>query len=48
VALVAPRAIVRHRAGGNVLVLASAAPLPLEALALRATASMDREEIVPL
>jgi spermidine synthase len=45
-ALVAPRAMLRNRAGGNALVLASNAPLPLEALADRAAGSVDREEIV--
>jgi hypothetical protein len=48
VAIVAPRAMLRHRAGGNALVLASAAPLPLRALAERAAGSLDREEIVPV
>ena len=47
-ALVAPRAMLRNRAGGNALVLASQSPLPLRALADRAAASVDREEIVDL
>ena len=47
-ALVAPRAMLRNRAGGNALVLASDAALPLRALADRAAGSVDREEIVPL
>lgn len=46
-ALVAPRAMLRNRAGGNALVLASNAPLPLRALADRAAGSVDREEVVP-
>jgi spermidine synthase len=45
-ALIAPRAMLRHRAGGNALVLASASPLPLRALAERAAGSLDREEVV--
>jgi spermidine synthase len=48
VALVAPRAMLRNRAGGNALVLASASPLPLRDLATRAAGSVDREEIVEL
>jgi SAM-dependent methyltransferase len=48
VAVVAPRAMLRNRAGGNALVLASAAPLPLRALADRAAGSLDREEVVPV
>ena len=47
-AAVAPRAIVRRRAGGNVIVLASREPLPVDDLAARATGSLDREEIVGL
>ena len=47
VAVVAPRAMLRNRAGGNAIVLASNAPLPLRALADRAAGSVDREEIVP-
>jgi spermidine synthase len=48
VALLAPRAMLRDRAGGNALVLASASPLPLDALASRAAGSVDREEVVLL
>lgn len=48
VALVAPRAMLRGRAGGNALVLASAAPLALRALADRAAGSVDREEVLAL
>jgi hypothetical protein len=48
VAAIAPRAIVRKRAGGNVILAASNEPLPIAALAQRAAASMDREEILPL
>ena len=48
VALVAPRAMLRNRAGGNALVLASNAPLPLRALASRAAGSVDRDEVVDL
>jgi spermidine synthase len=48
VALVAPRSMLRMRAGGNALVLASGAPLPLAALAARASGSPDREEVLPL
>ena len=47
-ALIAPRAIARGRAGGNVVVLAANVPLPLDELARRAAGSMDREEVVPL
>ena len=47
-AVVAPRAMLRNRAGGNALVLASNAPLPLKALAERAAGSLDREEILDL
>ena len=46
VAVVVPRALARGRAGGNAIVLASAAPLPLGALADRAAGSPDREELV--
>lgn len=46
VAVVVPRAILRHRAGGNVLVLASPAGLPVAALRSAAASSPDREEIV--
>jgi SAM-dependent methyltransferase len=48
VALVLPRAMARNRAGGNALVLASPAPLPLRALAVRAAGSPDREEVLPV
>jgi spermidine synthase len=48
VALVVPRAMLRNRASGNALVLASASPLPLRDLATRAAGSLDREEIVPV
>lgn len=47
-AVLAPRAMLRNRAGGNALVLASRSPLPLEALAARAAGSVDREEILDL
>lgn len=47
-AVLAPRAMLRNRAGGNALVLASNSPLPLRALADRAAGSVDREEIVPV
>ena len=46
-AVVAPRAMLRNRAGGNALVLASNSPLPLKPLAARAAGSVDREEILP-
>lgn len=46
VALVVPRAVLRHRAGGNVLLLASAAPLPLDRLRAAAASSPDREELL--
>jgi SAM-dependent methyltransferase len=46
VALVAPRSMLRRRARGNALVLASAAPLPVGELTRRAASSPDREEIV--
>jgi SAM-dependent methyltransferase len=46
VALVLPRSMARGRAGGNALVLASPAALPLRALAARAAGSPDREEVV--
>jgi hypothetical protein len=48
VAAIAPRSIVRHRAGGNVIVLASDVALPLDALAARTAGSPDREEILEL
>ena len=48
VAAIAPRAIVRNRAAGNVIVVASAEPLPLRALAERAAGSVDREEVLTL
>jgi SAM-dependent methyltransferase len=48
VAALVPRAIARHRAAGNVVLVASAAPLPLRELEARAAGSMDREEIVNL
>ena len=43
---IAPRKVLRRRAGGNVLLVASAQPLPLDALARRAAASLDRELVV--
>ena len=46
VALVAPRSMLRGRAGGNALVVASEAPLPLRELADRAAGALDREEVV--
>jgi spermidine synthase len=48
IAAIAPRSIVRRRAGGNVILVASRAALPLDALAARAAGSVDREEIVSL
>ena len=48
VAVLAPRAMLRNRAGGNALVLASRYPLPLRLLAGRAAGSVDREEILDL
>ncbi|HWT92455.1 MAG TPA: fused MFS/spermidine synthase, partial [Solirubrobacteraceae bacterium] len=45
VAVVVPRAILRHRAGGNVLLLASSARLPLDTLRTAAASSPDREEV---
>jgi spermidine synthase len=46
VAAVAPRPLLRGRGGGNVVLLASRAPLPLDALRRRAAGSVDREEVV--
>jgi spermidine synthase len=48
VAAVVPRAVLRGRAGGNVVLLATARPgvLPLEALRRAAAGSTDREELV--
>ncbi len=46
VAAVAPRPLLRGRGAGNVVLLASAAPLPLGALRRRAAGSVDREEVV--
>ena len=46
VAAIAPRKVLRRRAAGNVILVASAAPLPLRALARRASASLDREQVV--
>jgi SAM-dependent methyltransferase len=48
VALLAPRAMLRDRAGGNALVLCSASALPVRALQDRLAGSMDREELVAL
>ena len=48
VAMVVPRAITRRRAAGNVVVVASAEPLPVRELAARAAGSMDREEVSTL
>ena len=45
-AAVAPRPLLRGRGGGNVVLLASASPLPIEALRRRAAGSFDREEVV--
>ena len=45
-AVVAPRPLLRGRGGGNVVILASAAPLPVEELRRRAAASTDREEVL--
>jgi spermidine synthase len=47
-AVVAPRAMLRNRAGGNALVLASNSALPLRELAARAAGSVDREEMLDL
>ena len=38
----------RNRAGGNVILVASAEPVPLAELAHRAAGSLDREEVMPL
>jgi hypothetical protein len=43
---IAPRKVLRRRAGGNVLLVASSHPLPEAALRERAAASMDREHVV--
>lgn len=48
VAAVVPRAIARHRAAGNVVLVASAEPLPMRSLADRAAGSVDREEVMNL
>lgn len=48
VALLAPRAMLRDRAGGNALLLASASPLPVAPLRARLAGSVDREELVAL
>ena len=45
-AAVAPRPLLRGRGGGNVVLLASATPLPLPELRRLAAASVDREEVV--
>ena len=45
-AAVAPRPLLRGRGGGNVVLLASRAPLPLAELRRRAAGSPDREEVV--
>lgn len=47
VAVVVPRSILRNRAGGNVLVLASQTRLPLVDLRAKAASSTDREEVLP-
>jgi spermidine synthase len=46
VAAVAPRPLLRGRGGGNVVLLASRAPLPLDELRRRVAGSVDREEVV--
>lgn len=46
VAAIVPRAIARHRAAGNVVLVAGADPLPLPTLRARAAGSLDREEVV--
>jgi hypothetical protein len=42
---VAPPGVLRGRAPGNVVVLASAVPLPLAALQRAATAAVPREQV---
>ena len=46
VAWVAPPGVLRARAPGNVVLLASAAPLPLAALRRAATAAVPREQVL--
>ena len=46
VAAIAPRKVLRGRAGGNILLVASDGRLPLTALARRAAASLEREHVV--
>jgi len=46
VAWVAPPGVLRGRAPGNVVLLASAAPLPLPALRRAATAAIPREQVL--
>jgi spermidine synthase len=46
VAWVAPAGVLRARAPGNVVLLASAAPLPLAALRRAATAAVPREQLL--
>jgi spermidine synthase len=46
IAVVAARPLLRGRGGGNVVLLASRAPLPLDALRRRAAGSVDREEVL--
>jgi spermidine synthase len=45
VAWIAPPGVLRGRAPGNVVLLASAVPLPIEALARAATAAVPREQV---
>ena len=45
-AVVVPRPLLRGRGGGNVVLLASQAPLPVAALRRRAAGSVDREEVL--
>ncbi len=46
VAVIAPRKILRARGHGNLVLVASTGALPVEALAARAAASPDREEVL--
>ena len=46
VAWVAPPGVLRGRAPGNVVILASDAPLPLAALRRAATAAVPREQVL--
>jgi len=46
IAWVAPPGVLRARAPGNVVLLASGAPLPLTALRRAATAAVPREQVL--